>query len=103
VFPYVEAGFLEFGQPDLAGAVDRLVRQGVHRIVVIPYFLTLGIHLERDLPALVERLMADRPGVEIRVTRPLEGHPALLQILLDRSQEDTGQKVDGSTEGLAPG
>jgi sirohydrochlorin ferrochelatase len=84
---HVETAFLELGQPDLAGAVVRLVDRGVHRIIVIPYFLTLGVHLERDLPALVERLMADHPGIEIRVTRPLEGHPALLQILLDRGAE----------------
>lgn len=86
-FEYVEAAFLELGQPDLGGAVARLVERGVRRIAVIPYFLTLGIHLERDLPALVKQLMAASPGVEIQVTRPLEGHDALLQILLDRSKE----------------
>lgn len=86
-FEYVETAFLELGKPDLGGAVARLVGRGVRRIAVIPYFLTLGIHLERDLPALVKQLMAASPGVEIRVTRPLEGHDALLQILLDRSKE----------------
>jgi sirohydrochlorin ferrochelatase len=89
-FSHVETAFLELGQPDLAGAVDCLVQGGVGRIVVIPYFLTLGIHLERDLPALVQGLMADRPGVEIYVTKPLEGHSALLEILLDRSREAGG-------------
>jgi sirohydrochlorin ferrochelatase len=97
-FPYVEAAFLELGEPDLAGAVERLVRFGVERIVVIPYFLTLGIHLERDLPALVEQLMAERPGVQIHVSRPLEGHAALVQILLDRSRE----AASGLAEAPAP-
>jgi sirohydrochlorin ferrochelatase len=86
-FARVEAAFLELGQPDLAGAVVRMVAEGVRHIVVIPYFLTLGIHLERDLPALVAQLMAAHPGVEIRVTKPLEGHPALLRVLLDRAGE----------------
>jgi sirohydrochlorin ferrochelatase len=84
----VETAFLELGQPDLAGAVARLVERGARRLVVIPYFLTLGMHLERDLPELVEGLMAAWPGIEIRVTRPLEGHPALVGILSDRSKED---------------
>jgi sirohydrochlorin ferrochelatase len=83
----VEAAFLELGQPDLAGAVSRLATEGVRHIVVIPYFLTLGIHLERDLPALVAKLMAAHAGVEIEVTKPLEGHPALLRVLLDRAGE----------------
>jgi sirohydrochlorin ferrochelatase len=86
---HVEAAFLELGKPGLAGAVARLVERGVSRITVIPYFLTLGIHLERDLPALVRQLMDTSPGVEIFVTKPLEGHEALLQILLDRAKEAT--------------
>jgi sirohydrochlorin cobaltochelatase len=64
-----------------------MAARGVERIVIIPYFLTLGIHLERDLPRLVNDMMAAHPGIAIQVTKPLEGHPALLQILLDRYAE----------------
>ena len=84
---HIEPAFLELGRPDLAAAVDLLAARGVDRIVIIPYFLTLGIHLERDLPQLVNALMASHPGIAIHVTPPLEGHPALLQILLDRCAE----------------
>jgi sirohydrochlorin ferrochelatase len=87
VLALVETAFLELGQPDLAGAVARLAERGVRQIVVIPYFLTLGMHLERDLPTLVDSLQTTWPGIEIRVTNPLEGHPALLGILLDRAKE----------------
>jgi hypothetical protein len=31
--------------------------------------------------------MAFHPGIAIRVTPPLEGHPGLVQILLDRLAE----------------
>ena len=86
-FSNVEPAFLELGQPDLAGAVATLAARGVERIVVIPYFLTLGVHLERDLPQLVAALAAAHPGIAIRVTPPLEGHPALVGILLDRCSE----------------
>jgi len=84
-FDQVETAFLELGHPDLAEAVARLVGRGARRIVVIPYFLTLGTHLERDLPALVNRMAGQYKGVEFVVTPPLDGHPALLQILLDRA------------------
>lgn len=85
-FPHVQAAFLELGLPDLAGAIDLLLNQDVERIVVIPYFLTLGIHLERDLPALITDISRAHNGLEIAVTPPLDGHPALLQILLDRAR-----------------
>ena len=82
---YVEPAFLELGTPSLESAVDTLLARGAGRIVVIPYFLTLGIHLERDLPRIVERISRARNGLAIEVTAPLDGHPALVQILLDRA------------------
>ena len=86
-FALVETAFLE-AQPDLEKAVARLAERGATRILVIPYFLTLGIHLQRDLPAIVERLSVANPGVEIKVTAPLDGHPGLVEILVDRAKED---------------
>src|SRR4051794_8481009 len=81
----VEAAFLELGQPDLPGAAARLVEAGVDSITVIPYFLTLGLHMERDLPPLVETISNTYNGLPIAVTPPLDGHPALVQALLDRA------------------
>lgn len=83
-YPLVETAFLELAKPDLAQAVERLVAGGAERVLIIPYFLTLGIHLQRDLPRIVETLSGIHNGVEIRVAPPLDGHPALSRILLDR-------------------
>ncbi|HEV3200420.1 MAG TPA: CbiX/SirB N-terminal domain-containing protein [Bryobacteraceae bacterium] len=85
-FERVEAAFLELGQPDLEGAVALLAGEGIRRIVIVPYFLTLGIHLERDLPAIVDRISQRQSGVELVTAPPLDGHPALLRILLDRAK-----------------
>lgn len=85
----VETAFLEAGKPDLQGAIDRLASQGVEHAIVIPYFLTLGMHLQRDLPRLVEAIRAVHPGLEIQVTPPLDGHPALIDALLGRAREAT--------------
>jgi sirohydrochlorin ferrochelatase len=83
-FPYVRAAFLEMAQPDLATAIAQAVDSGERRIIVIPYFLTVGVHLRRDLPALVTREQERHPGVEIRVSDSLEGHPGLPSVILDR-------------------
>ena len=89
----VEPAFLELGVPDLAGAVERLVSRGASRIVVIPYFLTLGTHLHRDLPRLASDVARRYQNVEIEVTAPLDGHPALLQALLDRASQASAHKT----------
>jgi sirohydrochlorin ferrochelatase len=81
----VEAAFLELGDPDLEGAAARLVAAGVDSITVIPYFLTLGLHMERDLPPLIEKISNEYNGLQIAVTLPLDGHPGLVQAVLDRA------------------
>ena len=82
-FECVEPAFLD-ASPSLAEAVRRLADSGVSRILVAPYFLTLGIHLQRDLPAMVQELSRAHGDVEIRVTPPLDGHPALVDVLRER-------------------
>ncbi len=83
----VEAAFLELGAPDLAAATALLIARGVKRIVVIPYFLTLGTHMQRDLPRLAQDASRANGDIEMRITAPLDGHPALVEALLDRAAE----------------
>jgi len=86
-YRHVEAAFLELGEPDLESAVVRLAERGVRRVLVVPYFLTLGLHLERDLPAIVKGIAERHPGVDIRVTAPLDGHEGLLRVVADRAKD----------------
>lgn len=83
----VEAAFLELGHPSLEQAVELLSARGIQHIIVIPYFLTLGMHLERDLPRLVSDISSKNNGLRITVTAPLDGHPGLVEILRARAAE----------------
>lgn len=90
-FPLVATSFLDGGKPDLPGAVEDLLGKGADRILVVPYFLTVGLHLKRDLPDLIEKIRAEKTGIEIQVTPPLDGHPMLGSILRDRAKEGLEQ------------
>jgi sirohydrochlorin ferrochelatase len=94
-FPLVEAAFLEQGSPDLREAVKRLAARGASRVLVVPYFLTLGLHLQRDLPRIVADISRIEPNVEIRVTLSLDGHPAMELALIDRAREGEKAWNDG--------
>ncbi len=82
-----EAAFLEGGSPNLADAAARLIVRGAKRLVILPYFLTLGLHLQRDLPRLIDPIKREYPEVEIQTAAPLDGHPAMIDALLDRAME----------------
>ncbi len=82
-----ETAFLGGGRPDLVEAAARLAARGAAEIVVIPYFLTAGLHLERDLPELLARISRAHPDLAVRATVPLDGHPGLLEALLGRAKD----------------
>ncbi len=65
-----EAAFLELGAPDLTAATGLAIARGATRIVVIPYFLTLGTHLQRDLPRLAREASDAHGGIEMQITLP---------------------------------
>jgi sirohydrochlorin ferrochelatase len=84
----VQAAFLELGTPGLVEAAISMADEGIKRIVVAPYFLTPGMHLDRDLPKLIEEIRRVRPELEVQTTGSLDGHPALAAILWDRVQPE---------------
>ena len=79
--------FLELAHPDLAAAVAGFVAAGIRRIVVIPYFLSMGVHVRQDLPRLIEQQRALFPEVEILVSPSLESHSGMAEVVLDRVRE----------------
>ena len=86
-FSLWEPAFLEQAEPNLVAAVGLLVAKGAKKIVVAPYFLTMGIHLQRDLPLIVKEASRAHPHVEVACSPPLDGHAALVDILAARVAE----------------
>lgn len=84
-FGLYETAFLDV-PPRLVDAATSLAARGASEILIVPYFLTLGLHLQRDLPAMVREIETALPGVRVRVTPPLDGHPALSAILVERAR-----------------
>lgn len=101
-YAYVRAAFLEIAQPDLGEAVTQAINAGLHRVIIIPYFLTMGIHLRRDLPRLVAVQKQKYPGLEIEVGQSLEGHPLMPSIIIARVREVIGETRDRLGRGRTP-
>jgi sirohydrochlorin ferrochelatase len=86
-YPFVRAAFLECAHPDLGEAITEAVHFGATRVVVIPFFLTMGIHLQRDLPSLIAPQKRKHPRLVIEVGNSLEGHPLMSSIILERVEQ----------------
>jgi sirohydrochlorin ferrochelatase len=86
-FDVVEASFLELAEPDIELGAATCVAQGARRVVLLPYFLSAGVHVRRDLASARDTLAARHAGVEFRLAEPLGRHPLLLDVLAERAAQ----------------
>ena len=61
--------FLEFAQPDISGGVDHCAKLGASNITVVPYFLSAGAHVNRDIPGQLDITNRRYPEINVEVTR----------------------------------
>ena len=87
--PYaiVEPAFLELAEPTIDAAGRRCAAHGAERVIMLPYFLSAGVHVRRDLQESRDRLAKELPSVEFVLAQPLGRHPLLREIVLQRAQE----------------
>jgi sirohydrochlorin ferrochelatase len=83
----VVASFLELAKPTIDEGADHCVAAGAARVVLLPYFLSAGVHVRRDLSAARERLARQTPAVDFRLAAPLGMHPELVSIVRERVKE----------------
>jgi sirohydrochlorin ferrochelatase len=86
-FDLVEASFLELAAPTIEQVAADCALRGVQRVVLLPYFLSAGIHVRRDLTEIRDRLAARFTEVEFLLGEPLGRHPLLLEVVADRAAQ----------------
>jgi sirohydrochlorin ferrochelatase len=88
----VVASFLELEMPDIEAGGRICVERGAGRVVLVPYFLSAGVHVRRDLADARDHLARCFPDVEFRLAEPLGRHPLLQAVVADRVREALGQE-----------
>jgi sirohydrochlorin ferrochelatase len=83
----VVASFLELAEPDIEAGGAACVAQGAEQVLLVPYFLSAGVHVRRDLTEAQRRLAERFPGVRFRLAEPLGRHPLLVQVVAERARE----------------
>ena len=86
-YALVEASFLELAEPTIEQGAERCVAFGAERVILLPYFLSAGVHVTRDLSGACQSLARRFPHVEFRLAEPLGRHPLLMQIVLERARQ----------------
>lgn len=83
----VEVSFRELHEPNIQEGIDNCVARGAKRILLIPYFLFMGAHVQHDLPQEIEAAQKRHPGLEMVMGPHLGVHRKLAEIVAERISE----------------
>lgn len=86
-YDIVEAGFMDLNPPSIPDGVAACVARGATEILMIPFFLHFGRHVQRDLPDILGELKGRYPDVQITLGPHIGFHPKLAEIIVDRIRE----------------
>ena len=76
--------FLQMAKPDFQEGVDELVSMGFNEIILMPYFLYMGLHVTQDLPEEMDKALARYPGLTLTFAKNLGYHDKLVDITVER-------------------
>lgn len=84
-YPIVQTAYLELAEPTIEQGGQRCIDLGAEQVILLPYFLSAGVHVERDLAQAREGFARRFPHVDFRLAEPLGRHPLLVEIVAERA------------------
>ena len=67
----VDVAFWEFAFPAIENALVELLNNHVTEVIGLPYFLSAGHHVLRDIPAEISKVLAQWPYKQITLLPPI--------------------------------
>jgi sirohydrochlorin ferrochelatase len=89
-FEIIEVSFRELHNPNIQSGIDACVAKGAGRILLMPYFLFMGAHVQHDLPEEITEAQKRYPGLVMEMGGHLGAHRKLAEIEVER----IGQALD---------
>lgn len=85
-FGIVHCAFLELAEPSIPDGIEHCINAGATHITVLPYFLSAGRHVAKDIPEEVAPKREAHPEVTIEIAPYLgaaESIPDLMLSMVD--------------------
>ncbi len=76
--------FFALLRPNIPDQIAELASRGVRRIMLMPYFLFQGQHVNIDIPAILAECHERFPGVTLEMLPTLENDPAVEAVVVER-------------------
>lgn len=86
-YPVVRVSYLELAEPTIEAGGAQCAEAGATEVILLPYFLSPGVHVVEDLTAARAALAARFPHVRFVLAEPLGRHPLLVDVVEQRADE----------------
>ncbi|MDQ0494183.1 sirohydrochlorin chelatase [Paenibacillus brasilensis] len=91
-YTWVESSFIGVTQPSFSDGLERCVRLGAKKIIVLPYFLFTGVLIKR-IGEMTEEFAEAHPELQVEIGGYFGFHPQLVELVLERANEGLFGKV----------
>jgi len=81
-FDVIMPAFLEFASPSIPEAIEKCSDMGANHVTVLPYFLSAGVHINRDIPGEIEKASQKFPNLEINITDYFGSRKEIAELLM---------------------
>ena len=86
-YQHVTVAYLELAEPTIPESAHLLSQSNAGRVFLMPYFLSAGSHVTRDLVGFRRQFSEQYPDIEWILCAPLGVHPHMVSIISDRLRE----------------
>ncbi len=95
-FNIVEIAFMTRNKPEIPDVIEKVAKQGITKIVLIPTFLAHGVHTKQEIPEILklkqEKSALKAQGVEIIYGEPLGSDERIAEIIEEKALKALGQE-----------
>ena len=81
-FDKVMSAFLEFASPSIPEAIKKCSEIGAAKVTILPYFLSAGVHITRDIPNEISEASQNTPGLDIQIANYFGSRDEIAEILM---------------------
>ena len=90
-FDFISCAFLELAQPSVPEAIDEVIDMGADEIIVVPYLLSAGRHVVKDIPEQIAMRKRQDGDVRIRITPHLGAAPGVAELIINLADIEARQ------------
>jgi len=81
-FDKVMPAFLEFAPPSIPEAIKKCSEIGAAKVTILPYFLSAGVHITRDIPNEISEASQNTPDLDIQIANYFGSRDEIAEILM---------------------